>query len=217
MRAVALDAMGVLYCSADDVADLLIPFVRARGAALTEEEIRSIYRRAYLGELTSHELWQHLGIEGDAGELDATYVGGHEVTPGMTDLIDELCREGLLVGCISNDIAEWSRALRRRHALDERIACWTISGEVHARKPDERIYRAFLDDARLTADRVVFVDDRPANVQAAAALGFATILVDFLGTGQVPDAIQSVDALRVALMAWAHADPDHRHGEQRLI
>ncbi len=208
MRAVVLDAMGVLYRSADDVTDLLIPFVRTRGPSFTEEEIRALYRRASIGEMTSHELWKKLRVEGDADELDATYLGGHEVTPGMADLIDDLRGEGMLVGCISNDIAEWSRALRRRHALDERIACWTISGEVGARKPDERIYRAFLDAARLTADRVLFVDDRTANVQAAAALGFSTILVDFAGTGDVPDAVRTVDALRVAGLAWVRADSD---------
>jgi hypothetical protein len=40
MRAVAFDAMGVLYRSADDVADLLIPFVGARGVGLTERHAR---------------------------------------------------------------------------------------------------------------------------------------------------------------------------------
>lgn len=201
MRAVAFDAMGVLYRSADDVADLLIPFVHARGAALSEDEIRGIYRRACLGELTSRELWRQLEVEGCASELDATYVDGHEVTPGMVELIDELRGQGLLVGCISNDVAEWSLALRRRHALEGRIAYWTISGEVGARKPDERIYRAFLDAAGLTPDQVAFVDDRAVNVQSAAALGFATILVDFACTSHVADAVRTVDALRARLMA----------------
>ncbi len=201
MRAVAFDAMGVLYRSADDVADLLIPFVRARGVGLTEEEIRVFYRRAYLGELTSGELWRQLGVEGDPRELDATYLSGHDFTPGVPELIDELRGEGVLVGCISNDVAEWSRALRARHGLDRRITSWTISGEVGARKPEARIYRAFLEQTGLRADSVVFVDDRPVNVEAAAALGLDAVLVDFAGTDASLDAIRTVGALRAALLA----------------
>ena len=44
------------------------------------------------------------------------------------------------------------------------------------RKPDPKIYRMYLDMARLKPDRVLFVDDRIKNVQAAALLGLQTAL-----------------------------------------
>lgn len=40
MRCVVLDAMGVIYSAADDVAELLIPFVRASGGTVDAEGIK---------------------------------------------------------------------------------------------------------------------------------------------------------------------------------
>ncbi len=66
MRAVAFDAMGVLYESADDLRQLLVPFARAHGCGLTDAEIHGTYRRAMLGALTTAGLWSTLGVGGDA-------------------------------------------------------------------------------------------------------------------------------------------------------
>ena len=94
---------------------------------------------------------------------------------------------------------EWSVARRALHGLDQRIGFWTISSEVHARKPDEPIFRAFLKTVGIASKRVAFVDDRQVNIAAAEALGFKTILVDFAAAGNDPRAIRSVDQLGEAL------------------
>ncbi|MDE3101538.1 MAG: HAD-IA family hydrolase [Chloroflexota bacterium] len=209
MRAVAFDAMGVLYRSGDDIRDILVPFARARGSAASDDDIRAAYRRASLGAATSAELWTELGVAGDAAELDATYVRGLEVTLGIAVLIDELRAQGIVVGCISNDIVEWSLAARRAHGIDARVDYWTISGAVRSRKPQREIYLAFLEQTGLGASDVVFVDDRAVNVEAAAAFGFDAILVDFGGVGSSGEALRTVAALRSALVA-------RRQGPQRV-
>lgn len=121
MWAVVFDAMGVLYRSWDDVVELLIPFVREHGSRVPDAEIGVVYRRATLGELTTSQLWSDLGVRGDAVDLDHAYLAGHRVTPGIVELLDGLRDRGVWLGCISNDVAEWSRALRARHGLDRRI------------------------------------------------------------------------------------------------
>lgn len=199
MRAVVFDAMGVLYRSWDDLAELLVPFARQHGSRLSDEEIGGVYRRATVGELTTDRLWRDLGIRGDALDLDRAYLAGHRVTPGIVELLDKLREHGVWLGCISNDVAEWSRALRATHDLDRRILHWTVSGEVRARKPDERIFRAFLARTGLTPEAVIFVDDRRKNVDAAAALGFDTILADFAGVGRDPRSVRTVDELAESL------------------
>lgn len=200
MRAVAFDAMGVLYTSWDDLADLLIPFAREHGCTLSDAEIGALYRRASLGELTSGELWADLGVTGEPRELDRAHLARHRVVPGIIELLDELRTQGVWLGCISNDVAEWSRALHVDHGLDRRIGQWTVSGEVGARKPDERIFRAFLATSGFDPETVTFIDDRSKNVRAASALGLRTILVDFAGVGSV-GAVRTVAELRAALDA----------------
>ena len=199
MRVVVFDAMGVIYRAWDDLAELLIPFALEHGSRLSGEEIGAVYRRAMIGELTTSELWTQLGVAGDPTDLDRTYLAGHRTVPGMVELLDDLRDQGIWLGCISNDVAEWSRALRVQHGLDRRISHWTVSGEVRARKRDERIYRAFLAATGFHPEMVTFIDGRTRNVNAAAALGFDTILVDFAGVGGDPASVRSVEELRGVL------------------
>lgn len=199
VRGVAFDAMGVLYTWGDDLRNGLIPFALAHGSPLTATEIAAIYRRALVGELTTAELWSQAGVAGQPAELDRRYLAGYEITPGMPELLDELRDRGLVLGCISNDVAEWSRARRTRFGLDYRIPHWTVSGEARSRKPDERLYRVFLESTGLAAEEFVFVDDRLVNVRAAAKLGFTTVLVNFGGSQDEPGSVRTVDELRAAL------------------
>jgi len=181
MRAVVFDAMGVLSQADDDLRQLLIPLGRIRGTRLTDAEIIDIYRLASRGKFSAAELWRHLAITGDPAELDEMYLSDHELVPGIVDLLQDLRGQGVEMGCISNDLAEWSRALRERHGLDGIITHWTVSGEVGTRKPEYAIYESFLRSSGLAANACVFVDDRRANIAAAAELGFLTVLADFSG------------------------------------
>jgi len=47
-----------------------------------------------------------------------------------------------------------------------------VSGNLKMMKPDAAIYQAVEDDCGLTGDRLLFADDRPANIKAARARGW---------------------------------------------
>jgi len=47
---------------------------------------------------------------------------------------------------------------------------------VKMRKPNEDIYNFVLSDAGIEAEETLFIDDNPANIKTAAALGWQTIL-----------------------------------------
>jgi hypothetical protein len=53
----AIDAMGVLYEAADDVGELLVPYLRGLGCRLPPDEIERLYTRCSLGELSSTGFW----------------------------------------------------------------------------------------------------------------------------------------------------------------
>lgn len=57
-------------------------------------------------------------------------------------------------------------------------------------KPDERIYRLLLSRYQLEAQECVFLDDTPANVEAAKKLGFAGIV--FRTKEQAQDELQAL-------------------------
>jgi FMN phosphatase YigB (HAD superfamily) len=53
---------------------------------------------------------------------------------------------------------------------------FVISGDVGARKPDTAIFGHLLAQTGAEAEDIILVDDRPRNLDAAAALGLQTIL-----------------------------------------
>jgi HAD superfamily hydrolase (TIGR01509 family) len=170
-----LDAMGVIFESADDARDLLVPFAQRQGSRLDRDAIVDEYRTCSLGRFSSAELWQRLGVSGDAEALDASHLEAHRLTPGIADFLQHARDAGVRVGCVSNDVSEWARWLRARHALDALVSPWITSGDVMARKPDVKIYAHLESATGLAPDRCVIVDDREPNLDAAAGLGFTTV------------------------------------------
>lgn len=56
MKCLVLDAMGVIFQAADDVVELLIPFVTEYGGE--EDVVQSAYLDASLGRISADEFWK---------------------------------------------------------------------------------------------------------------------------------------------------------------
>ena len=172
MERVVLDAMGVIY-EQRAIPGLLRAFARSHGSAPGLPAVREVYLSASRGELTSAQLWEALGIPGP--DRDAEFLSGRRLMPGVRRFLGAMAAQGLPVGAITNDVAAWSRYLRRQHGLDGPIQPWTVSAEVGVRKPDPQIYEAFLAAAGTGPAACVFVDDKAENLDAARRLGFRTV------------------------------------------
>jgi FMN phosphatase YigB (HAD superfamily) len=169
---VALDAMGVIY-EQRGVSALLSSFAGALGVPVDPGVAKELYREASLGRMSSADLWEALGIPGP--ERDAEFLAGRMLMPGIREFLAATQREGLRVGCITNDVAEWSLRQRRRYGLQDAIGPWVVSAEVGVRKPAAEIYDRFLGRAGCDAGECVFIDDTVENLDAAAGLGFRTL------------------------------------------
>lgn len=165
---VAFDAMGVLYRAGDDVAELLIPFLRERGSTATDEAVEDVYLRASRGEVSAAELWAALGLPDTD---DADYLQRHELTPGVPELLADLRAAGVRVACLANDLSAWSDWLREHFGLDDLIDEWVVSADIGCRKPTPAAFEALLMRLDVEPAQVVFFDDRDANVAGADALG----------------------------------------------
>ena len=174
-----LDAMGVLYEAGDDVAELLVPFVGKHGRAeLSAEEIDRDYVEASLGRMDTDAFWRRMGVD---STLEDTYLAGHRLIEGTLDVLPPLKQRYGRLACLSNDIASWSLKLRQRFGLENWIDHWFISGDLGLRKPAAEIYRLAADRLRVRSQDIVFVDDRPRNLDAAKAVGLSTVLLDIRG------------------------------------
>jgi HAD superfamily hydrolase (TIGR01509 family) len=173
LHTVVLDAMGVMYRAADDVADLLVPHVAAHGGDATRVDVE--YLRASRGEQTSADFWRSVGL--DASNEDA-YLIGHAIAPDLIAFLDWARRRDLELACLSNDVSEWSRKLRGRFGLERYITHWLISADVGARKPEARIYEELVARVGREPGSLLLVDDRVKNLDAARRAGLETVLLD---------------------------------------
>lgn len=171
---VALDAMGVLYAQRG-ISPRLVALAARCGVTVQPDAAREAYRRASRGQMDSTGLWAALGVAPeDAAILDGEFLAARVPQPGLSAFLERMANAGIRVGCITNDVADWFVKARRAAGLDGALSPWIVSAEVGVRKPAREIYEAFLAATGSEASHCLFVDDTVENLDAAAALGFAT-------------------------------------------
>jgi hypothetical protein len=72
--------MGVIFKSADDVAELLIPFISEKTRSSDEEAIQSAYIEASLGKIDPDEFWAQVNMP---PESENDYLSRHSLNPGV--------------------------------------------------------------------------------------------------------------------------------------
>ena len=165
--------MGVIFQVGDDVADLLVPFVHEKGGAANSSDIEAAYEEASLGRISAPMLWNRVGLWHD---LEDEYLSRFVLTDDLPELLEDAAPRFERIYCLSNDVPEWSVKLRRRFGLEPYFSGWYISGDLGMRKPDPAIYARILTDLGADPAEVLFVDDRPKNLEPAAKLGMHTVL-----------------------------------------
>ena len=103
--------------------------------------------------------------------------------PGAVELLAELRATGLPLYALTNWSAETFVVAHERFAFLDWFDGLLVSGEERIIKPDPAIFELLLDRFGLDPGSTFYVDDSPANVAAAAALGLDA--VRFTGPGQL--------------------------------
>jgi len=172
MNCLVLDAMGVIFNSADDVAELLIPFVAEKSGSFDEKVIQSAYLAASLGNISPDEFWEQVNV---VPELEDAYLSRHSLNAGILGLLSHARINGISVWCLSNDVGRWSNKLRNNLGIEEYLEGSIISGDVGVRKPDKEIYEIMIQSCGYKIEDILFVDDREKNVATARELGIDTV------------------------------------------
>ena len=95
--------------------------------------------------------------------------------PGTVELLAELRASGVRLLALSNWSAELFPIARERFDFLDWFEGIVISGEVGVNKPDPRIFEHLVERFSVDVTTALFIDDSPANVRAANALGFVAI------------------------------------------
>ncbi len=102
--------------------------------------------------------------------------------PRSVDLLKRLKGQGHGIYGLTNWSAETIPLAYSRYDFFALFDGIVVSGEEKIIKPDPRIFEILLERYHLTAGDTLFIDDSRANIEAAARLGFQTILFDDIDT-----------------------------------
>ncbi len=175
MNWVVFDMMGVIFEAADDVNDLLVPYIQEKDSSVSSEKINELYRKASLGKISSYDFWSQLGFENDYPDIEKDYLDSCLKLDVEFLNIARFLKESYPLAVLSNDIKEWSSYLRSKFGLDELFKVVVISGEVGYRKPDRKIYTILLDRIHGSPSSCILIDDRSKNLRTASQLEMKTI------------------------------------------
>jgi epoxide hydrolase-like predicted phosphatase len=132
------------------------------------------------GECTNEEFERRLAeqlthVDGRPVRADgllARMFAAAALQTAMLDLIRSLRQAGLRTALLSNS---WGNDDYPRDLFPDLFDVVVISAEVGMRKPEERIFRHTAALLGLEPQECVFIDDVPANVAAAEAVGLVSL------------------------------------------
>ena len=128
---------------------------------------------------------ERLGVTIPAGRFRAIYES--VLTPNLAifQLVERLLARGRVGLCSNTSAAHWELE-RRRLPFASRLDPVILSYEVGVMKPEAGIFHALASKAGVSPHRVLFVDDRPENVEGAKRAGLEA--VQFTGVAHLePD------------------------------
>jgi len=131
--------------------------------------------QATLGKITTQEHWEalrnELGLsQDDHANLPLDFWGGDVLDQELVDYIRAL-RPDYKTSLISNAWDDLRQVLEYTWKIADVFDEIIISAEVSVAKPDPRIYQIALERLAVAPQQAVFVDDFPANIAGARAVG----------------------------------------------
>lgn len=106
----------------------------------------------------------------------ANWAGGVHLYPDVLPNLARLRAAGYRLALVSNASREAASVVHVL-GLDQAVDALVVSCEVGTLKPKPDILRMALEQLGAPAERALLVDDVPANLDAARALGLATALI----------------------------------------
>jgi FMN phosphatase YigB (HAD superfamily) len=146
------------------------------------------------GRMTRRQFFEAIrdaiGFHGDLAEFGAYFADIFTEMPEMIALHAELRRGGYKTYILSNTNDLAVEHVRQRFPFFKEFDGYILSYEVGSLKPEPEIYQALEKMTGKRGGDLVYIDDRPENIEAGAARGWRAVLHE------------SAEKTRRALKGW---------------
>jgi len=132
------------------------------------------------GRLTRAEFFEAIhkpiGFQGDLAEFGSYFADIFSEMPEMISLHAELRQRGFKTFIFSNTNDLAVEHVRRNFPFFKNFDGYIFSHEIGAMKPEPKIYAAMEAMTARRAVDLIYIDDRPENIEAGVARGWRAIL-----------------------------------------
>ncbi len=176
MKGILFDFFGVI-CT--EVAE---PWFEKYGSMMTYQEFRAKHIRPYdAGEVSDEATWDALAyISGQSKEeVKKEWI---ELATINTDLVEYIRQLSNIykIALITNAGSGFFWAILDANDINTLFSTIVVSSKEKITKPDRRIYEIALERMKLSAEDILFVDDRVENLEGAKALNIQGIQYESL-------------------------------------
>jgi epoxide hydrolase-like predicted phosphatase len=138
------------------------------------------WRQAQLGEISLDMYWHavgdHLGLTTEqTARLRVDFYSGDKLNNSLCSSIRRWQQKSLKMGLLSNNTLDLAQTLKDNH-VDTLFDAIVISAGIRVMKPETRAYTTMLDRLKVAPAEAVMVDDFPANIDGARAVGMAGVM-----------------------------------------
>jgi putative hydrolase of the HAD superfamily len=155
--------------------DLFLQAYRARREAYDGGQSPADYWRLVVRELEKQAVWSE-GLL--ASLIDDDTESWSDYREEAWTLVERVRARGGLTAFLSNNVPPLMARLRAERRLDDVFDVVVASCEIGIAKPEAEIFLHCVRRLEVAAEEALFVDDHPANIEAAARLGLRTFLFD---------------------------------------
>jgi HAD superfamily hydrolase (TIGR01509 family) len=140
----------------------------------------ALFRDYETGLLTTEQFFTAvqaaIGFRGDLAEFGHYFADIFTPIPAMVSLHEEIRNRGLPTYIFSNTNELSARHIHRRFPFYGRFTGHVLSCEHQAMKPDPRLYEVLERMAGLNGADLLYVDDRPENIETGRQRGWQVVL-----------------------------------------
>ncbi len=155
-------------------------------ATCTADELANLINQSPLllqyenGDLSTEQFYEEIrratGYRGGRAEFDDLFGGIFTEIPAMTRLHGDLVSLGYKTYIFSNTNELAVRHIERNFPFFRRFTGHIYSYKCKSMKPEAPIYEAMEHMAGRRASQMVYIDDRPENIEAGAARGWQGVV-----------------------------------------
>lgn len=165
-------------------------FIKALGnLGISEDEAKRVFLKSdqmnklyEIGKMTDEEFWTWVAkewkIDKSPQELIELLIDSYDVDPNVVEIVTGVRKNGYKTLICSSNFPARINGLQKKFRFLDDFDAWVLSYEIGFNKPSKELFEELIKKSGVSAEEIVFADDRAENIDSAKSVGITTFLYE---------------------------------------